>query len=119
MRPLCSNGIKEPTWVYDKAENIRHAVTKTKPAVVLVILPRATAEPYVQVKRDLLLAGVPAQIVVHEYVNRTLVRWCANGRCSKFMKGNRPDMSKVTKAGLQLLAKAGAVLWSTTCKQYS
>jgi hypothetical protein len=98
MRPLCPNGINQPTWVHDSATNIRQAVSKTKPAVVLVVLQSATPEPYNQIKRDLLLAGVPGQIVVKE----------------KFLKGNRPDMSKVTKAGLQLLTKAGAVLWSTS-----
>jgi hypothetical protein len=73
MRPLCPNGINQPTWVHDSATNIRQAVSKTKPAVVLVVLQSATPEPYNQIKRDLLLAGVPGQIVVKEYVHEELV----------------------------------------------
>lgn len=117
MRPLCPNGINQPTWVHDSATNIRQAVSKTKPAVVLVVLQSATPEPYNQIKRDLLLAGVPGQIVVKEYEQIRRVGCLSNVIYDrKFLKGNRPDMSKVTKAGLQLLTKAGAVLWSTSCK---
>eukprot|EP00029_Vermamoeba_vermiformis_P005152 TRINITY_DN1712_c0_g1_i1.p1 TRINITY_DN1712_c0_g1~~TRINITY_DN1712_c0_g1_i1.p1 ORF type:complete len:808 (-),score=167.64 TRINITY_DN1712_c0_g1_i1:34-2457(-) len=97
MRPLCSTNLEQPTWVRDSHVNIRQAVSKTKPAVVLVVLRSVDVDIYNTIKRDLLHAGVPAQVVVRD----------------KFMKGDRPDMSKVTKAGLQLLTKAGAVPWST------
>ena len=66
MRPLCPNGIDQPTWRKERLSELYSSVNKSKPAVVLIVLSSVNVDTYNRVKLDLLKAGVPGQVVVKE-----------------------------------------------------